>query len=541
MTALRVCLYARYSTDKQRESSIVDQLRGARERAEREGWRVVATHADEGVSASTPIALRTGGKALLADALASRFDVLIVEGLDRLSREVGEAEQVVKRLEHRQVRIIGTADGYDTNSAGRKVMRIARGMVNELYLDDLREKTHRGLAGQFDRGFSAGGRSYGYRTEDAGGHGRRSVIDEAEAVHVRWVFARYAEGWSPASIVHDLNRRGIPAPRGGTWAVSAVYGSAARGLGLLNNELYGGRVIWNRRQWLKDPETGKRRYVDRPRSEWQERDAPELRIVDEDTWRAARARSSEQGLRGAGVAAAKRGGPPARTLFGGLLRCPTCGGPVIAVNSTRYGCGVHKDRGPAVCANSLTVGRELLDKRLVALVREDLASPAAVAELQRQVAAVLGERQRSGRAPAEALRRRLEALDAEIGRLVDAVVSIGHSDALARRLRTMEEERKVLLDQAETAAAPVPKLDNVVGRYKALLLDLQARLEREDDRGRTRDLLSQLLGPVTVVRDDDGTWWAEMQNPAEQLAAAGGISSLSVVAGAGFEPTTFGL
>jgi site-specific DNA recombinase len=48
---------------------------------------------------------------------------------------------------------------------------------------------------------------------------------------------------------------------------------------LLNSEIYAGRLVWNRRQWLKDPETGKRRYVDRPREEWQVRDVPHLRIV----------------------------------------------------------------------------------------------------------------------------------------------------------------------------------------------------------------------------------------------------------------------
>ena len=63
---------------------------------------------------STPVALRPGGKALLADALAGRFDVLILEGLDRLSRELGEAETMVKRLEHRGIRIVGTADSRHT-------------------------------------------------------------------------------------------------------------------------------------------------------------------------------------------------------------------------------------------------------------------------------------------------------------------------------------------------------------------------------------------------------------------------------------------
>jgi site-specific DNA recombinase len=162
---MRAALYARYSTDKQRETSIADQLRAAEARVQREAWAIVARHADEGVSGSVPVALRAGGKALLADALAGRFDVLVVEGLDRLSRELGEAEQLVKRLEHRGIRIVGTADGYDSQAKGRKVMRIARGLVNELYLDDLREKTHRGLAGQFDRGYHVGGVQYGYRSE----------------------------------------------------------------------------------------------------------------------------------------------------------------------------------------------------------------------------------------------------------------------------------------------------------------------------------------------------------------------------------------
>ncbi len=347
MKNLQACLYARYSTDKQRETSIEDQLRKARQRAQQEGWPVVATHADEGVSGSTPVALRPGGKALIADALAGRFSVLIVEGLDRISRELGEAELMVKRLEHRGIRIIGTSDGYDTTAKGRKVMRIARGLVNELYLDDLREKTHRGLAGQFERGFSAGGKTYGYCTVEAQG-GRRVVIDEAQAQHVRAIFARYAAGDSVRSIVLDLNARRIPGPRGGTWAASALNGSTLKGLGLLNNELYVGRVVWNRRQWLKCPDTGARRYVERSPDEWQVRQAPELRIIGQELWEAVRKRMAPRGTpceANGGIVPGRKGGRPPRTLFGGLLRCGTCGGKLVAINAWGYGCSAHHDRG----------------------------------------------------------------------------------------------------------------------------------------------------------------------------------------------------
>jgi DNA invertase Pin-like site-specific DNA recombinase len=524
---MRVALYARFSSDLQRQTSIEDQLRAARARAAAEGWQIVAERSDSAVSGSTPFALRPGSKALLADALSGRFDVLIVEGLDRTFRDVGEQEQVIKRLEHRGIRVIGTSDGYDTQAKGRKVMRIARGLVNELYLDDLADKTRRGLAGQFGRGLSAGGRSYGYRTE-AASNGRRMVIDEAEAAHVRWMFERHAEGWSPVSLAHELNRLGVPAPRGGTWAVSAIFGTAQRGLGILNNQLYIGRVLWNRRQWLKDPETGARRYVERPESEWLVRDAPELRIISDQLWEATRQRIHPKGD---AIAAATRGARAPRTLFGGLLVCATCGGAVVAVDARRYGCSVHKDRGPAACASENFVPRKAVDTRLLAVVKEEMEAPEVIAAVQHDVRMLVAEHQRAADAP-EA-RWRLADVEQELGRLVDALAQVGFSPMLGERIRALETERAKLQQQA--AQAVIDDADGlaeaVVARYRAAMLELRRRLDTELDRTRTRELLRQMLGPITLRQDAQGATWAEMTNPASQLAA-GGVALLPVVAGA---------
>ena len=144
-----------------------------------------------------------------------------------------------------------------------------------------------------------GGRSYGYTSAIAeDGRGRRMVIDDKEAAVVRWVFEQFADGHSTRHIAHQLNARGTPSARGGTWAVSALQGSSGKGLGMLNNELYAGRVVWNRRQWLKDPETGRRRYVERPQSEWQTREAPELRIVSAELWQRVQDRARRGPARG---------------------------------------------------------------------------------------------------------------------------------------------------------------------------------------------------------------------------------------------------
>ena len=53
-------------------------------------------------------------------------------------------------------------------------------------------------------------------------------------------------------------REGIAGPHGGAWGPSTIAGNAARGTGILNNELYLGRLVWNRLRYVKDPSTGKR-------------------------------------------------------------------------------------------------------------------------------------------------------------------------------------------------------------------------------------------------------------------------------------------
>lgn len=97
---MRAAIYARYSTDKQSESSIDDQVRLCRMRLDFEGWALVNVYKDEGISGSTPVARRAGGLTLLSDAMANSFDVLAIEGLDRLSRDLVEQETIVRRLEH---------------------------------------------------------------------------------------------------------------------------------------------------------------------------------------------------------------------------------------------------------------------------------------------------------------------------------------------------------------------------------------------------------------------------------------------------------
>ena len=71
-------------------------------------------------------------------------------------------------------------------------------------------------------------------------------IEPAEAAIVERMFREFVVGVSPKQIAKNLNRERVPGPFGGPWSPSTIYGNAKRGTGILNNELYVGRLVWNR-------------------------------------------------------------------------------------------------------------------------------------------------------------------------------------------------------------------------------------------------------------------------------------------------------
>lgn len=223
---MKAALYARFSSDLQRATSIEDQFRNCRKCAELEGWAIVATYADAAMSGTD--ANRPQYRAMLEAAARREFDILIVDDLSRLTRDAVECERAIRRLEFIGLRIIATSDGYDSTSKARKVHRGFKGLMNEIFLDDLRERVHRGLTGQAQKHFWCGGRPYGFRLKpvldptklDVYGQPARIgtvlEIDSEQAAIVREIFTRFVDGASCLAISRELNNRGVPSP-GSTW------------------------------------------------------------------------------------------------------------------------------------------------------------------------------------------------------------------------------------------------------------------------------------------------------------------------------------
>jgi Recombinase len=118
-----------------------------------------------------------------------------------------------------------------------------------------------------------------------------------EAAIVRRIFEEFAKGRSPRAIGGALNKEAISGPRN-AWGPSTIYGNWRRGTGILNNELYIGRLVWNRQQFIKDPHTGRRQARLNPETKWIVESVPHLRIVDDQLWNLVkeRQRASRTGV-----------------------------------------------------------------------------------------------------------------------------------------------------------------------------------------------------------------------------------------------------
>lgn len=507
---MRAAIYGRYSTEKQDQSSIADQWRACTDYATQRGWEIVERHADEGISGAA-IGNRPGFASLMTAALAGLCDVVLVMDLSRLSRSAADLNKTIDRLTFRGVRVIGVSNGYDSERKGHKMQAGVEGIMGEAFREMVRDKTHAALDGRARSGLFAGGLAYGYVSTETPG-GRTLVVNPDQAEWVRWIFARYVEGLSPRRIAHELNRLRVPSPRGRTWAVSAIIGSPAKGTGILNNEAYAGRLVWNRSQFVKHPDTGVRKRFERPPSEWIIQHRPDIQIVSAEIWAAARQRMGAPGARGGGAGAGRR----PSTLFGGLLRCGLCGGAVVAINATRYGCAAHKDRGPTVCAG-VQVPRSHTDARLLSAIRDHLLAPAKIAALQAQVQRLM--QARAANHNIHKAKARLAELDRAISNLTSAIEAAGWSQALIDRLTAAEAERTHLQAVVSGPAKPTA-VPAVLARYKTLLADLQTALSRAPEQARAA--LGQVLGDIRVV--PDGTQvWAEIQPGTGQMLMLAGV------------------
>jgi site-specific DNA recombinase len=441
----------------------------------------------------------------------------VAVSLDRFSRDQEDTAGLYKRLKHLGIPLFTLAEGEVTP------LHVAfAGAMNSMALTLLAEKTWSGLEGRVLKGCSGGGISYGYQPDESrngcdgnsykegkGDRGYR-VIDAAQAEVVRRIFRDYAEGKAPRAIAFALNAAGIPGPRSAEWAQSTINGNRERGTGILNNELYIGRLVWNRLEYRKDPDTGKRVSRLNPREDWRIIEVPALRIVDQPLWETAKARQhaldarlerkrDPAGNRRSGICETRR----PQHLLSGFLRCGVCGGGMSLVGGTSYGCSTARNKG--TCANRRTIQRHGLEALVLDGLKEQLMAPEAIKEFVAEFHREINRHSAQIRSQAEAARRDLEKVEREIHALVEAVKRGAFSTALQRELSALESRQADLIARAAgPAPAPVTFHPNAAEIYRRKVAALHEALAVPHTRAAAAEALRGLIEEVRVTPEGGG-------------------------------------
>jgi cell division protein FtsB len=365
---------------------------------------------------------------------------------------------------------VAVSQGIDTDDEQSDVLMTVHSLVDSLYIKELGKKTHRGLKGRALKGLHTGGRTYGYDNVPVpsvvGADGTVAVqqqINLAEAAVVRRIWEMAADGGSLKKIAKTLNAEHVPPPRkragkaDGTWCPNAIRE-------MLRNELYIGRLVWNRSRFVKQPGTNKRLRRMRPESEWIILEKPELRIIDEELWARVRQRIawvSEKYYYGNTPGLLHRAAT-SPNLLTGFMKCGVCGNNLTIVSGRgksghpRYGCPYHANRG--ACSNGLRERADVLEERLFSQLQDAVLRPDAidyaVQQFERQLQSSLaGLDSKLGR-----MRQRADELKREIATAVTNLIACNNNPALVDAINTRQREldditRQLLSTEPDSVSA----------------------------------------------------------------------------------------
>jgi len=529
----RIFAYARYSSDRQSESSIEDQIRRINAELAPVGKKVGSEQILTDYAISGASTHRPGFEELMRKVRSREIDVLLVESTSRLSRDQADAAALYKELAYYGVQLVAIADGLDTSTRGAKAHYSLKALMDDMYLDGLRDMTLRGMEGRALAGYSTGGLPYGYRSVPVPGPDPRSPagykieVEMERAKIVIWTFEQYAAGRSYDAIAKELNAKGVPPPRAGSrHRRQGWVGSTVRAI--LHNAKYAGIWTFNERQWIKVPGTNVRRPRKKDPKEVLRQERPELRIVSEDLWATVQQRLAAVRIHYAGTDDQRKGrsaGARANYLLSGLLFCGACGASMVisgGSSSRQYRCNDNKNRG--TCKNRLGVREDVARTLILQALRDQLCSPAELDHVRRQVAHELGKLSRGRDQELAERTDRLARTEARIANIVEFIAKGESSEALANALRDLEAQaraERVAIDELERLVAlpirlPSPK---EVGRLSFEMCD---RLQQDPLAG--REELRRYLEDERIVLEPqpDGTYIARCKYlPLVMLAATG--------------------
>lgn len=201
-SSMKAVIYARYSSDNQREESIEGQVRECQSFAERKGYTVIRTFIDRALS-GTRADNRPQFQQMISDSTLREFQYVIVWKIDRFSRDKFDSVKYKYALKSSGVSVISATEPIDGSPEGQMMESVFEG-ISVYYIKDLAQKTSRGMTENAIKDkFNGGTLTFGYMIDE----NHHFQLDPANAPIVLDVFTRFSEGETIRSIIDDINSK----------------------------------------------------------------------------------------------------------------------------------------------------------------------------------------------------------------------------------------------------------------------------------------------------------------------------------------------
>ncbi|WP_114286105.1 recombinase family protein [Candidatus Halocynthiibacter alkanivorans] len=487
----RVAVYARYSSDLQKATSIEDQIAMAERFCTSQGWTIVRVFEDREKSGKDM--RRPGFQAMKAAANTQDFDVVVVEAIDRLTRKVKDALSTFDLFTFQNIELHSVQEG------AQDFMKVLfAGFGAQMFSQKIADHTRRGMQGAVTRQ-RLHTRAFGYRRRTVETGLNREIVPE-QAEILRRIFSEFSSGRSAQAIAEGLNEDRIPAPNGGSWDGSTLRGNPTRQEGILRNRLYIGIASICRNTHTYHPETGQRKIKPTPQ-DYVEQIIPELRIINQELWEAVQA---ELARRAATTPRAARAVRRKTYLLSGLLFCGCCGAPYVFANRTSYRC---REAKRSACSNVVPISRKRIEARVFDALRSTFRSESL---LERFEDALKVERDKIADGRLEVELKRFEAALAKAisGRdnILVAVAEGAPYASFKAKAEVFETEIASLTVRINKKQAQIQRGKTVTEDartiYERALKNMEHLLSEKDLMEEAHTYLGMLIEKITLTPDE---------------------------------------
>ena len=479
-------IYARYSSTNQREESIEAQVRACQDYAKKNGLVIVDTYADLAKTGTN--AEREEFQRMIADSATGKFEFVIVHKLDRFSRDRYDSVVYKRKLRSNGVTLRSVLENLDGSPESLILESLLEAMA-AYYSQNLARETLKGLKENGYKCLYNGGiPPLGY---DVDKETRKFVINEEEAMVVRYIFSSYADGIGYDQIIRYLNNNGYLSKRGNRFGKNSING-------LLKNIRYTGVYTFNLRK--EKDQAGNRNHRAKSKDEQIMIEGGMPAIIDRDTFEKVQIqlRRNRQ--------FAARGKSNVVNILSGLIRCGECGNPMYANQSRdRYGNTTHfyvcKDKDYRKYCDNKGIRKEVIEDFVLSQMLKDIFDRHGTDALMKNLSGYYQRKQKDISTVSDGLRSEHEQIKLKLSNIVKLVSESGEMfDTVNHEIKLLEERRREIENSLDNLHRESILL-TISAKQISAIKDHERAIRDKTDQKKLQQILPYYIGQVTVYHD----------------------------------------